>query len=540
MAVTRAARSARPASEDAPGTSRSTTALALVVFVLSWLLLVFAGGSKLLQDPGTLWHTVTGHRIFAAGFPRGDWLSFTFDGRPWIAHQWLAECLMAALHRLGGLDALVVATAGGIALLLAWLYARLVAAGVSALWAGLVVALTVAASSHHFHVRPHLLSIFAFAWLYGRLADVDAGRRGLSALWPAPLVFLAWVNAHGAVVGGLATLGLFALSWLGAWRAGWTSPVRSRRDAAVVYALVAASVATVPITPYGLDTARAWFAILSSPALPRFVVEHASLVRTGSWQVLALVAVYLATLLSAPRVALRAATLVPLVWLLLAFGRIRHAPFFAVAAALALAELLPAARWTEALARRGFRVRGAPGTLPGVRFAAGTIGALAIALVAVATFAAYAPDRAPALARLDPRRWPVELVPALRAAEREVEGAPILNDMPFGGFVAYTAPGLRVFVDDRWELYGDDFMLGYIRADPAWLDAWIDRFGVRVALVQHGSRLERHLERDGTWRLAATSAAGSLYRRPGNEVGSASPTLVPTRGARPETPAARR
>ncbi|WP_242343564.1 hypothetical protein [Anaeromyxobacter terrae] len=483
------------------------------MFALTFAAVALAGSSRLLQDPGTLWHTLAGERIFAHGFPREDWLSFTFGGRPWIAHQWLGECLMAALHRLGGLDALVVATAGGIALLLAWIHARLVAAGVSALWALLVVALTVVASAHHFHVRPHMLSMFAFAWLYARLADVDAGRRGLIALWPVPIVFLAWVNAHGAVVGGLATLALFALAWLGTWVAGARSPIRSRREAVGVCALAVASVATIPVTPYGLDTARAWFAILASPGLPRFIVEHASLARTGSWQVIALVALYAAALAGASRTALRASTLVPLVWLVLAFDRIRHAPFFAIAAALALAELLPSARWADALARRGFRVRSAPRTPPGPRFALVGVGGIAAAVAAVAIVAA-ASGRSPLLARLDERRWPVDLVPALVEAEREAPaGAPILNDMPFGAFVAYEAPGLRVFVDDRWELYGDEFMLGYVRADAAWLDGWVTRSGVSLALVQNGSLLQRYLERDGRWTVAATSAAGSLYRR---------------------------
>ncbi|WP_242333435.1 hypothetical protein [Anaeromyxobacter sp. SG66] len=506
------------------------TSGAAFVFVSTWALLALGAGSKLLQDPGTLWHTLTGERILGGGFPHQDWLSFTFGGHPWIAHQWLGECLMAALHRIGGLDALVVATAGGIALLFAWLHARLVASGVSALWAVLVVALTAVATSHHFHVRPHMLSLFAFAWLYGRLADVDAGRRSLAALWPAPLVFLAWVNAHGAAVGGLATLALFALAWLGAAAVGARSPIRGARAAAAIAALLVACVATVPLTPYGLDTARTWSAILDSQALPRLIIEHASLVRTGSWQVLALAAVYLAALAGASRRDLRATSLVPLVWLALAFDRIRHAPFFAVAAAIALAELLPNARWVEALARRGFRVQGSPGSMPGRRFALGALAAIAAAVIAVGALWARSPDGAPVLARLDKNRWPVELLPALRAAARDApSGAPILNDMPFGAFVAYETPRLRIFVDDRWELYGDDFMLGYVRAEPSWLDGWVARSGVSLALVQNGSRLQHYLERDGRWSVVATSSAGALYRR----ASLARTVTAPRRGQQP-------
>jgi hypothetical protein len=485
-----------------------------VVFLVTWAAFAFGARARLFRDPGTFWHTLAGDRIFAQGFPRTDWLTFTFEGRSWIAHQWLGECLMSALHWLGGLDALLVAASAALAFLFAWLFARLVASGTAPLYAAAVVAFAGAASARHLHVRPHLLSIFAFAWSIARLADVDRGRRPLSSLWPLPIVFLAWTNAHGAVVGGLATLALVVGAWTAAWIAHLPSPIDGGRQVARLGVILGACLATVPLTPYGLDTARAWFSILGSPALPRFIVEHFSSVRAHAWQVLPLAGLYAAALAGTPRHAWRITSLVPLVWLALTFDRVRHAPFFAMAAAVALEELLPRARWVDALARRGADLRGPGGRLSVSRLALGAAGAALVALTAVSIHARVSPERSPAIAKLDPDYWPVALLPELRAAARELPpGAAVLNDMQLGGFLEFEVPGLRVFVDDRWELFGDRFMLDCAEADRAWLDGWVARGDLKMALAARGSPLDRYLQSAQGWQRTATSTPATLYRR---------------------------
>ena len=314
------------------------------MFLGAWAVLLISGRSQLFRDPGTFWHTLTGDRILQVGFPRTDWLSFTFAGQPWIAHQWLGEIAMAALHRLGGFDALLVATTAALAWLCAFLFHRLLTAGTSPLGALVVVALFFVASSHHFHVRPQVISILLFAGLYARLIDYEAGRiplRGMLILVP---LFVLWANTHGAVVGGLASLGFASAGWIVTWALSRPSPVRSLSDAAVLVGLLLACALSVLLNPYGLEQLDAWASILRSPELPRWIVEHASLVRTRSWQVLPMVALYLAALLGALRATggrgARVTWLLPLIWTALTFQRVRQAPLFAVAAALTLAELL--------------------------------------------------------------------------------------------------------------------------------------------------------------------------------------------------------
>ncbi len=481
------------------------------MFAGGWAVLVVGGRSRLLRDPGTFWHLVVGDRILASGLPHADWLSFTFAGKPWIAHQWLAECAMSILHRVGGFDALVVATAAALALLLAWLFHRLLRSGVTMRWALLFAALGFLGSSHHFQVRPHVVSILLFAWTYALLVDVEAGRRTLRDLlwlWPA---FLVWVNSHGAVVGGLATLTVVVAAWCAAAWVGWPTPVARPRDAAALGALVLLCCATVLLNPYGLDLIRTWGIILGSRELPRMIVEHASSLRTGAWQVFALGAVYGAVLVTTPIRRWTATTaLLPIVWLVLALQRVRHAPLFAMAATVAVAELLPWSRATSWLRRHGVDV------LDGAPEAARFPRACAVLAAAGVAVTVLVHQVAPtfAVARLDPSYWPMGAVPSLRAAASELpSGSPVLNDMELGGFVAYHAPSLRILVDDRWELYGDAFMVESIRAAPAWIDGWAGRDDVRIALASHGSGLDRHLRSAPGWYGVATTSTATLYRR---------------------------
>jgi hypothetical protein len=71
-----------------------------------------AGRSEMIRDPGTFWHEVVGENILAnRQVPHEDTFNFTREGRPWITDYWLAEIVMAAVHRLAGWDGLLSITA---------------------------------------------------------------------------------------------------------------------------------------------------------------------------------------------------------------------------------------------------------------------------------------------------------------------------------------------------------------------------------------------------------------------------------------------
>ena len=198
-----------------------------------WLFLMVMGRSRLFRDPGTFWHTATGHWIFSTGrLIDTDPFRFTFGGRPWVLHEWLGECLMAVLDGIGGLDTLLLATATVLACLYTWPAHRFLRGGLHWLPTVFLIMLTVAASANHLHVRPHISTIVFLGLTFGWLCDFEAGGMGLGRLfWLVP-VFWVWSNMHGGVLGGLATMVLAFAGWCASGWPGWIRPscVSARRS----------------------------------------------------------------------------------------------------------------------------------------------------------------------------------------------------------------------------------------------------------------------------------------------------------------------
>lgn len=516
-------------------------------FLGIWLFFMVGGRSRLFRDPGTFWHTVVGRRILETGcFFDTDPFSYTFAGKPWIPHQWLGECLMAVLDRIGGLDMLLLATASVLAGLYTWAAHRLLKSGLHWLPAVLLTMLTVAASANHLHVRPHISTIIFLGLTFGRLCDFEARRIGLGRLfWLVP-VFWTWSNMHGGALGGLATMVLALVAWCVCRLVGLDSPIVRFRQVLLLVLLIVACGLTFVVNPYGPRLPQAWLEIMRSPVVARLIEEHAPLdVRgPGGWIILFLGLIYAGTLASVRPWRPRVTWLIPIFWFCQTLMRVRHSPLFGITAALALAEMLPHTRLAVFLARPGrdlfrFRPDALSGPVPSREDEAPTSVAscrlpvasswlvldwrpalLPAGLILLATGLQAAGVRAPVVGRgwvkLDPTHWPVELLPELRRAEQEhPEGARIFNDFLYGGFLIYYTPGLKVFIDDRCELYGDDWLMQFsdaMRSNPERIDRWQQVYDFPYALVASGSPFDHHLGRSRRWSLVKRTEVAALYR----------------------------
>ena len=141
----------------------------------------------------------------------------------------------------------------------------------------LITVVTMAASSFHFHPRPHLATIMLLGWTFARLCDFEAGRIPFRKLfWLVPL-FVVWTNAHDGVLGGIATLALTVLGWGLVGLIGHEGPLASGRQFFSAVGLVVACGLTVFVNPFGAELLRAWFSLLGSPVLPRLIDEHGPL-----------------------------------------------------------------------------------------------------------------------------------------------------------------------------------------------------------------------------------------------------------------------
>ena len=492
-----------------------------VVFLAIWVLLILFGRVNLFRDPGTFWHTVVGQQILASHhFPTADIFSFTFHGQPWTAHEWLMECLMGLIYGGFGFDGLLILSAAALAGFYTWIFSRLWRSGLGLPLASLLLALVLAASAHHFHVRPHVLSLIFLGLTFAWLCDFEAGRQSLRSLfWLWPL-FIIWTNSHGAVLAGLGTLGLTLGGWTLLFLCRQDSPLKSTRDLLLLSLLLLGCILTAFLNPYGAELPRTWLDIVKSPVIPQVIQEHASLFREAgnNWLIMVFGLFFLACLVGTLPRRPRVTWLLPVVWLALTCSRVRNAPFFAVTAVLALAEFFPQVHWARWLSDRGsaiFRLQPTGPPRPPLDFKVWLVPGTAVLLTVVVSLASLK-ITGHGLTRLDPRHWPLELLPDLkRYEETHSLGTPIMNDMLFGGFLILYTPRLQVFVDDRCELYGDQFLLNYAHNDPDFIAGWINRSGARMALTVPGSGLDHYFEQATGWRLVKRTAAGFLYRRDG-------------------------
>ena len=308
---------------------------------------LFPAEGALFSDPGVFWHTRVGQEILSSGqLPLSDHLSFTCAGKPWAASQWLGECALALLHDLSGLDGILLGTATLLACFYTWLVRRLLRMGIEWSIALFTVVLAIAASSYHFHPRPHLLTLVLLGYTFARLCDCEAGRIPLRRLWWLVPVFVIWSNAHGGVIGGVATLSVTIVGW-GLWKIlGRSSPLASYRQLIPLCCLVLCCGLTTLVNPYGWEVPRIWFSLIRSPVIPQIMEEHRSLAQTpAAWTVLLLAALYVFALVGMMPRWPPVTWLTPIAWFYLASANVRHGPLFATTAAVALAEILPHVRW---------------------------------------------------------------------------------------------------------------------------------------------------------------------------------------------------
>ena len=499
-------------------------------FLLAWTVCLWGLRENGFYDPGCLWHIVVGDLILDSGFPRTDPFSYTFAGKPWIPQQWGAEVILAIGHRLGGFDTLLLGLATILAGFWTWVFAKMRDGGMGIPLAGGMVAAAAITGAYHYFARPHLATIVLLGWVMGCIVDYERGRVSTWRLVGLIPLCVIWTNLHGGVLAGVFTLGLAVGGWslvamsrrlreTGISRPDRDVPASSLRQTGLLWGIVVACLLTPFVNPFGMEMLRTWQRIVGSPVMARVVNEHMPLDPThpAGQAVIGFGALYLAALAGTFPMRPRVSWLIPLVWFALSIKGIRQGPLFAVTAAVALADIWPHTIWYRWLREHGDSLAVEPRP-DGVQIGGGAMllpGFLVMALFALQMLGLRG------LAYLDDRMIPVDLVPALRIELAKL--APdrrIYNDCNLGGFLIYHFPDRKVFMDDRFELYGDDWTSDY--ADAIWnrpgqVDIWADQYGCDLILVPYGkgaAPVAEHLEtRSQRWQEVARGRRAVLFKR---------------------------
>jgi len=503
---------------------------------LIFIILLFAMSSgalapRLLGDASVGWHIRNGERMLRThSITRVDPFSVTMGGQTWYAWEWLYDAKIAGIHHWMGLNGVVFFTAVIIALTFALTLRLCLQRGADLPVTALLLALSLGVSMIHLFARPHVLSwLFTVIWF--QLLDSSESANPAASqrrLWYLPALMLLWVNLHGGFVLGFALLGLYLLSAVVRYyrsRDGEESRSLAQRSKTLGMVTVASLAASL-INPYGYELHVHVYRYLTSRWLMNHIDEFLSPNFHGVAQQ-CFVAILLITI-----VALAAAHNKPslsrvLVLLLATYSGLYAARSLPVSSLLFT--LIVAPLWTQALtdARENenlsLRLRAVvsrwqefTGRVRNVELGfRGHLWPAAAVFLGVLVCAHQGRLGATQWmhAHFDPKHLPVQATDTI--VERGLR-EPIFAPDSWGGYLIYRLyPENRVFVDDRHDFYGVDFLRDYLKAirlTPDW-DKFLNEKHVNWALLPAGSALANMLEETTQWNVVYRDGTAVLLER---------------------------
>ena len=501
----------------------------LIFIVLLGVLVFTALSVRLLGDAGIGWHIRAGQQILLTHtIPRLDSFSSTMAGKPWFAWEWLYDVVAGKLELKLGLNGVVWFTAVVIAALFAWTFRLLIARGTNLLVALVLVLLAVAASMIHFLARPHVVSwLFTVAWF----STLDSSERscfgetgGASRrLWALPLLMLAWVNMHGGFLVGFVMLGIFFLA------AAWTwfrakegrieealQKIAAGKRARRLFAMGLFSFVTSLLNPYGWNLFAHVYSYLSN----HFLMDHIDEFQSPNFHGIAqrcfllLLLITVAVLAARGRELRMSEGLTVLFALYAGLYASRNIPVSSILLVMVVGPLLPAAGVAHGFFHRMAAVET---DLRGH--------AWAIVAGVVTFFIALNGGRVGSNVVMDAhfgaRRMPVQAVNFL--AQHNLEG-PVLSPDYWGGYLIYRLyPKSLVVVDDRHDLYGEEFFKSYLKfihGERGW-EEFLGEHPASYLLLPREAAVANLLAATRGWKqVYADDAAVGFVRETGDRAGN--------------------
>jgi hypothetical protein len=495
---------------ETPGWARvALPSAADLIFVALLSVLVFTPLSvRLLGDAGIGWHIRTGQQILAAhAIPRVDSFSSTMAGKPWFAWEWLYDVIVGQLEATLGLNGVVWFTAVVIAAVFAWLFRLLVARGTNFFVAVVLVLLAVSASMIHFLARPHVVSwLFTLAWFcildsFERECFEGVDGAGLR-LWALPPLMMVWVNLHGGFLVGFVLWGIFLLVAVWSWFAAKEGRIEEllqkvaarNRVRSLAWAGLLSLVASL-VNPYGWKLHRHVYSYLSN----RFLMDHIDEFQSPNFHgaaqrcFLVLLLITVAVLAVRGRQLRLSAGLTVLFAIYAGLYASRNIPVSSILLVMVVGPLLPSVEIGRGFFQRMSAVEG------GLRGHAWPIVGIIVTL-AIAANGGRAGSSVLMDAHFSPTRMPREAVSYL---ERNNVTGPMLSPDYWGGYLIYRLyPTTRVVVDDRHDLYGEQFFKSYLKmmhGERGW-EEFLDAHEAACVLLPRDAALANILAGTKGWK----------------------------------------
>jgi hypothetical protein len=483
-----------------------------------------------ISDGDIYWHLAAGREILRRHeLLRVDPFTLSAAGRPWVDVHWLFQLGAYATYLGFGFRGLAIAKSLLIAMGAVLLTRTAERAGGAIARASCAVVLTggLLLSRHLLPLRPVLVTLVCLAIFLSVLESLRTAKTRPSRAWLAlPLVQVIWCNCQGlAPLGPILVAMYLAGVWLSSrgfrrWPFESTEALALRPLALALALCLLASLAS----PYGLSAVLLPLRLLRritpgganifstaiAENIPPFVLERTAPEWIGHFK---WVLVGLAAAIAIVRPRFHVAHLLVLVAFLgLALMANRNVPlFYWMAAPVTAVALAPGMR-------RLYQTRRAAWFRPRLRRSCAAV-VLALLLGAELGLSVLVQRRESALGAPTPFHFPVETARLL--AERGVAG-PIFAADQHGGYLTFTVPALRPYIDTRLVLHTGQEYVDYLSLfdDPTRFDVLDarERFHAVVLTTAYPDRylgLIWHLATSSDWRLVFTDGVEVLFLRQG-------------------------
>ncbi len=468
-----------------------------VMLACALSLVMFLTCRSRFNDPDTWWHLKVGETIWQTrSLPRADLFSYTTNQHAWIPHQWLAEVSIYAAYRLGGYRGLMLWLCGFASLLVVLVYvlcsvysgnAKLSLLGGLIGWFFGTIGLAI---------RPLILG---HLFLVLELLVVYLARtRSRYWLWALPPLFAVWVNCHGSYALGLVVLGVFLVCSFLEFRTPFVVSSRwGEKERKLLLAVFFVSVGALFLNPVGLG--------LVTYPLNLFTKQAENLANVTEWEPLnllqvrgvglLLVAGSIGGLVLARRTALRLEELMMVALGAAAAARHNRLMFiFGILAVPVLCRLL-ADSWDRYESARDNRVANA----------------ILIAASVVLTFVGF-----PSAAHLERQVMRSNPVGAVDFIRRTALSGRMLNEYVWGGYLIWSLPEQKVFIDGRTDIFTWTGVLGEygrwynLEEDPKVL---LDKYGIQYCLLRKEAPMARVLPYMPGWKKIYSDDLAVIFAR---------------------------
>ncbi len=452
-------------------------------------------GARLFNlDGDTGRHIAIGDYMLQQGsIPTHDIFSHTMQGALLVPHEWLAQIGFALVHRLMGLDGVVLLTSLILAATFTLIYREILERRSYRLVALTVTLWVTAISSIHWLARPHIFTMLFLAlwsfWLERAITKRDL------PLWQFPALMWLWANTHGAFIAGFVVWGAYLAEWM--WD-GWQTRQPNRQTGQILLLIGFSALAVTFANPSGWLLWQTSLGYIGN----QYLVDHTAEYLSPNFHLsplrpfLLLLALFLFALSRGIRLELRQSILLA-GWAAMSLYSVRNVPLFAIVTAPLLAQILQtAATKLPRLQRQERNLAHIENQLHGFFFPI-----LGIILLAGAFSSGIRLDTAGKGNIYNPEIFPVQAVTWL---EENPQAGKVFNYFPWGGYLLYRhGVQAQVFIDGQTDFYGEALTREYetvLLAKDGWQDV-MEKYGVGWAILPADLSLAGTLAQNG-WREA--------------------------------------